>query len=135
MQQPNPHLPFFFSQTPNPMGVSVPTAHPYIQSMVLPAAPINPTQPIPMGEVDGNASLRPHEEHPLSIGQMDIIEDGITMGEGNRPESNTMIGMPAEQSTLPSHPPQSYDYLSELRGNYVNVTTSNGVSETAYFSL
>lgn len=133
MQQPNPHLPFFFSQTPNPMGVSVPAAHQYIQSMVLPATPINTTQPIPMGEVDGNASLRSHDEHPLSMGQMEMMEDGMNMGDGNRPENNTMMGIPTEQSALPSHPPQSYDYLSELRGNYVNVTTSNGVSENAVF--
>ena len=116
------------------MGVSVPAAHQYIQSMVLPAAPINTTQPIPMGEVDGNAPLRPHDDHPLTIGQMEMIEDGVmNMGDGNRPENNTMIGIPADQSALPSHPPQSYDYLSELRGNYVNVTTSSGVSENANY--
>ena len=112
------------------MGVSVPGAHPYIQSMVLPAAPINPAQPIPMGEVDGNAALRQHDEHPLTIGQMEMIEDGVmNMGDGNRPESHTMIGIPDDQSALSSHPPQANDYLSELRGNNVNVTTSSGVRE------
>ena len=118
------------------MGVSVPGAHRYIQSMVLPAAPINPAQPIPMGEVDGNAALRQHDEHPLTIGQMEMIEDGVmNMGDGNRPESHTMIGIPADQSALSSHPPQAYDYLSELRGNYVNVTTSSGVRENVQSEL
>ena len=100
--------------------------------MALPAPQVSTTgQQMPMTDVDGNGNLRPHDDHALSIGQIEIMEEGvISMGDGvsGRSEGAMMVSLPAEHSEASGQQSGTYDYVSELRGNYVNVqNTVDGV--------
>lgn len=112
--------------------MSVPSGHQY---MALPAPQVSTTgQPIPMTDVDGNGNLRSHDDHTLSIGQIEMMEEGvISMGDGvpARSEGAMMVSLPADHSEASEQQPSTYDYVSELRGNYVNVQNSmDGVWNT-----
>lgn len=96
--------------------------------MALPAPQVSTSgQTIPMTDVDGNGNLRSHDDHPLSIGQIEIMEEGvISMGDGvpSRSEGTMMVSLPTEHTETSGQQSDSYDYVSELRANYVNVQNS-----------
>ena len=111
------------------MGVSVPGAHSYITSLALPGQQVSNNNPIlPINESDGATSVRQSDDRGIPINQIEMMESHTNMGDV---QQDPILGNLRPEQAEPANyrvAEHSYDYLAELRDNYVSMSDDEHVN-------